>query len=316
MNLKKISITLLLVLGIVYSEAQTPEQQKQIDEAMRMQDSLMNSPQMKAMMQQLQQMKDMQDKQQAEKKVSSSKVKTDKLAQKKTSSDDWFWENTIASTNNKFTDWKGGTADIAIAFKGSGLKVFNIGSIKEDGSIVFNLPDNFETQLSLERQIGPQGLFFDIYNRSSVNFTNKDTGFITNTSLMVMRNGKQIGNLTIGDSVRVTLNLVSQSGVDSGDEGYLLYWAYAQYNCALNGNQVWQGDVRKDGTNTIEVETNVNYNLNFKPGWNLVKTEVIGNYKLEHERGLDVSWFKNHKHTIISNMPNDAKYFFRTITQY
>ena len=311
MNIKKSSIIFLLMLGLYYSQAQTPEQQKQIVEAMRMQDSLLNSPQMKAMMQQMQQMKDMQDKQQTEKKVTSSKVKADNPAQKKTSSDDWFWENTMASTNNKFTDWKGGTADIAIAFKGPGLKVFNIGSIKVDGSIVFNLPDNFQTQLSLERQIGPQGLFYDIYDRSSVNFTNKDTGFITNASLMVMRNGKQIGNLTIGNSVRVTLNLVSQSGVDSGDEGYLLYWAFAQDNCALNGNQVWQGDVRKDGTNTIKVETNVSYNLNFKLGWNLVKTEVIGNYKLEHERGLDVSWFKNHKHTVISNMPNDAIYYYR-----
>ncbi len=59
------------------------------------------------------------------------------------------------------------------------------------------------------------------------------------------------------------------------------------------------------------METNVSYNLNFKSGWNLVKTEVIDNYKLEHERGLDVSWFKNHKHTVISNMPNDAIYYYR-----
>jgi DNA-binding transcriptional MerR regulator len=313
MNLKKISIALLLVFGIVYSEAQT---QEEMDKIKRLQDSMMNLPEMKDMMQQLQQMKEMQDKQQSEKKLTSSKVKADKPVQKKASSEDWFWENTMASTNNKFTDWKGGTANIAIAFKGPGLTVFNIGGIKEDGSIVFNLPDKFKTQLSLERQIGTQGLFYDIYDRSSVSFTNKDTGFITNASMMVMRNGNQIGNLTIGNSVRVTLNLVSQSGVDSGDEGYLLYWAYAQDNCALNGNQVWKGDVRKDGTNTIEVETNVNYNLNFKSGWNLVKTEVIGNYKLEHERGLDVTWFKNHEHSIISSIPNDARYFFRSIPQY
>ena len=41
MNIKKSSIIFLLMLGLYYSQAQTPEQQKQIDETMRMQDSIM-----------------------------------------------------------------------------------------------------------------------------------------------------------------------------------------------------------------------------------------------------------------------------------
>lgn len=75
-------------------------------------------------------------------------------------------------------------------------------------------------------------------------------------------------------------------------------------------------EVRNDGTNRINVQTNVNYTLNFMKGWNLIKTEVIGKYKLDHERGLDISWYKNHRHTIITNMPNDATYYFRTLPIY
>ena len=235
---------------------------------------------------------------------------------KSSSSDSWYWKNTIASTNNKFIDWDGGEADIAMAYKGAELKTFKIGYIKADGNIVFNFPESVVTKTSLKRQLGPQGLFYDIYGNVPVNFNNEEAGFITNVSLLIMRNGNHIGNLTIGNSVRVTKNLTSQSGVDAGDQGYMLYWAYAYESCGITLNQNWKGKVRKDGTNSKEVETNVSYNLNFKPGWNLIKIEVIGKYKLDHEHGLDISWFKDHKHTIISSMPNETRYFYRTIPQY
>lgn len=272
---------------------------------MRMQDSIMNLPQYKDMMQQ---MKAMEQKQE----VSQKQEKKKKVVKKSASSDDWYWKNTIASTNNKFTNWTGGEADIAMAYKGPSLNTFKVGTIKTDGSIVINLPGSVITKTSLTRQFGPQGLFYDIYGNAPVSFNNKEAGFITNPSLLIMRNGEHIGNLTIGNSVKVTKNLTTQSGVDSGDEGYMLYWAYADENCGISLNQNWEGKVRKDGTNTINVKTQVNYELNFKPGWNLIKTEVIGKYPLQHERGLDVSWFKNHKHTIISDIPNDVIYFYRT----
>lgn len=95
-----------------------------------------------------------------------------------------------------------------------------------------------------------------------------------------------------------------------------MYWAYTNENCGITLDQNWKGKVRKDGTNELEIETNVNYNLNFKPGWNLIKTEVVGKYSLEHERGLDVSWYKTHKHTVITSVPSDAKYYYRTIPLY
>lgn len=285
-----------------------------------MQDSIMNLPQMKALFESNPKMKEAFMKQMMAKqkgKQTQKKKDTPKLVSTKTSSSDsWYWENTIASTNNKFKDWSGGEADITMGYKGPSLNTFKIGTIKSDGNIVINLPNSVTTKISLKRHLGPQGFFNDIYGISQVNFNNENAGFITNTSLLIIRNGKHIGNLTIGNSVRVTHNLNNQSSVTSGDEGYILYWAYANDSCGITLNQNWKGEVRKDGTNSQEVETHVSYNLNLKPGWNLIKTEVIGKYKLDHERGLDVSWFKNHKHTIISNIPNNAIYYYRAMPTF
>ena len=307
-----ITTVILLVFGVLCSYSQTKEEMERIK---KMQDSIMNLPQMKALFESNPEMKKaFVEQMMAKQKGKTSQKKNVALkptAVKSSSNDSWYWKNTIASTNNKFKNWSGGDADITMGYKGPELNTFIIGTIKGDGSIVFNLPESVITKTSLTRQLGPQGLFYDIYGNVPVNFNNKEAGFITNPSLPIMRNGKHIGNLTIGNSVRVTHNLTNQSSVDAGDEGYMLYWAYANETCALTLDQKWKGEVRIDGTNSREIETQVNYDLNFKPGWNLIKTEVIGKHKLDHERGLDVSWFKNHKHTIITILPDDAIYFFR-----
>jgi len=307
-NMKKITAILIIVFGVLCSYSQTKEE---IERIKKIQDSMMNLPEMKALLESNPEMKKAIIEQMMAKEKQNHTPMPMPRTDKPSSGDSWYWENTIASTNNKFDNWSGGEADITIGYKGPNLNTFKIGTIKADGRIVFNLPNTVSTKTSLERQLGPQGLFYDIYGNAPVNYNNKEGGFITNTSLLIMRNGEHIGHLTIGNSVRVTKNLTTQSSVDAGDEGYLLYWAYADESCGITLDQKWKGDVRKDGTNIKEVETHVNYNLNFKPGWNLIKTEVIGNYSLEHERGLDISWFKNHKHTIISNIPNNAIYYYR-----
>lgn len=310
--MKAIIVFMFLTLIIsVSSCGQTPEQQKMIDDAMLKQDSIMNTQQVKDMMKQLQEEAKLNE----EKKNHESK---DKKSENKKSSDDWYWQNTIASTNDRFENWSNGTASICMMYRvlpgQNGPKTIKIGTINSDGSIQFDFPKNVVTQSQLiDRQ---NILFFDIQESASLNYTKGDTGYFANSSLIVIKNDKPIGTLTIGNSVRVTLNLVNQSNIYSGDEGYLLYWAYVEDDCTILANEDWKGEVRRDGTNTIEVETNVVYNLNFKKGWNLVKAEVIDKYELQHERGLDVSWFKNHKHTIIASMPDHAQYFFRTQMGY
>lgn len=312
-RIRLITFLVLTLNGFVIN-AQTPEEQKMMEEILRKQDSVMNSPQMKEMMQKMEEMQNSMN--QYEETTKNTNIKEPKISNKTSSPDDWYWQNTIASKNGRFNSWSGGTADIMMAYKGPDLKTFKVGSINNDGNIVINLPSSVTTRSTFEREIGPQGLFFDIYGNVPVNYFNKESGFITNVSLLVIRNGKSIGNLTMGNSVKVTKDLTSQSGLDSGNEGYIVYWAYSKENCSLVIDQDWSGKVRKDGTNTLEVKTNVQYNLQFNPGWNLVKTEVNGKYPLDHEQGLDVSWFKKHKHTVVSTLPSDVVYYYRSIPSH
>ena len=317
MKTKSCIALFLLVLGMFYVEAQqTPEQKKMMEKAKRLQDSMMNSPLFKSMIQQIE---ESNSKQEAEEKKRKTEEK--KTLQKNTNQDDWYWKNgmetTTVSKNNKLPNWEGGAADISLKYRdGRKPNYLKIGTILADGNIIFNFPKDVETSLSFKKTPAFYTPFFDIREVSSLQFTNADVGYTSSTGLAIIRDGQLLGNLTIGNSVRVTKNLLYQGLLDSGDEGYLLYWAYAADNFSLNADENWEGNVQRQGSNTIEVKTNVNYNLNFKKGWNLVKAEVIGNYKLNNERGYEITWFKNHKHSIISSMPNDARYFFRSIPQY
>lgn len=258
-----------------------------------------------------------QFKERRDKILNEAKLRSEeKAAQSVKNPDDWFWKNdryaTTVSKDNTLPGWKGGVADLAIAYMNKyQLAYFKIGTISADGVIELKLPETAPAVYTIEKVIGPQGFFADIQDKSLLNYTNKNTGFLMSHDLLVMRNEKTIGNLTLGNSVRVTHNLNDQGMVNSGDEGYLLFWVYAKDECSLKANQDWTGEIRKDGTNKMNVTTNVNYDLNFKAGWNLVKSEVEGMYQLDHERGLDVSWFKGHKHTVINQMPEDAIYFYR-----
>ncbi|WP_445735567.1 hypothetical protein [Mariniflexile sp.] len=313
MKTKFLIATMLLVFVMCFVQAQTPQDMAKIR---RIQDSMMNLPQMKEMMQQIE---ESNSKQEAEEKKRSPEEK--KTLQKNTDQDDWYWKNfmetTTVSKNNKLPNWEGGPADISLQYRDDRKPNYlKIETILADGNIIFNFPKEVETSLSFKKIPAFYTPFFDIREMSSLQFTNADVGFTSRTSLAIIRDGQRLGNLTIGNSVRVTKNLLYDGLLDSGDEGYLLYWAYAAADFSLNADENWEGNVQKEGTNTIQVKTNVNYNLNFKKGWNLVKAEVIGNYKLNHERGYEITWFKNHKHTIISSMPNDAIYYFRTVPQY
>lgn len=237
---------------------------------------------------------------------------------KSANNDDWYWENTMASENNQLAEWEGGTAELVMGYRlNSGDRVqrtLSVGTINSKGLINFSLPKAVAAESELKNINNI--LFYDLQDVSSLEYTNGDTGVFANSSLMVISDGKIIGRLTLGNSVRVTYNLTNQSSLYSGDQGYLLYWVYAKGACAMVGSEDWRGEVRRDGTNTIEVNTNVAYDLSFKPGWNLVKTEVIGSYPLDHERGLEVSWFKNHRHTVIAAIPDDARYFYRANPLY
>lgn len=231
----------------------------------------------------------------------------------RSSQDDWYWKNTKMSSDGKFQNWEEGAVDIVMTYRmkqnDAQPRTVKVGTINAAGEISMTLPSEIKTETKLDN-LGNL-FFYDIQDISNLNYVNGNSGYFSNNSFLVEKNGKSVGNLTMGNSVRTTYNLVNQSTLTMGDEGYLLYMAYLDEAGSLKGTESRTDKVRRDGTNTIEAATTVVYDLEFQPGWNYVKVEVIGKYDLDHERGLNASWFKEHQHTVVSEMPEDAAYFFR-----
>ena len=247
-----------------------------------------------------------------------SKKQTDQRAPVKEEStlnnqDDWYWKNTQMSENNRFENWEHGPVDLVMTYRYRNNKntpeTIDVGHIDGNGNLLMKLPETIQTETKVSNIANL--VFYDIQDMATLSSHNPTAGYFGKTTIQVVKNGAVIGNLTLGNSVRVTYNLTNQSTLTMGDEGYLISWVYLDELASIKGTEETKNTVRRDGTNTIEAENTVVYKLDYKPGWNLVKTEVIGKYDLDHERGLNASWFKKHEHTIISEIPSDAKYFFR-----
>ncbi len=230
--------------------------------------------------------------------------------------EDWYWKNTQMSHNDVFKNWEHGQVDLVMTYRykqnADSPEILKVGTIDANGKLTMNLPEGIQTETKVSNIANL--VFYDIQDMSNFRSHNPTAGYFGKTTLQVLKNGKPIGNMTLGNSVRVTYNLTNQSTLTMGDEGYIISWVYLDEAASMKGTEETKNTIRRDGTKTIEAENTVVYDLDYKPGWNLVKTEVIGKYDLEHERGLNASWFKKHEHTVIENTPSDAAYFFRKQT--
>ena len=301
---------ILMLLSIQAVCGQTPEQQKMIEKAERMQDSIMNTPEMKAMI------KQMESIEKAQKSASQTETKT---IPKVKANYDKYWTNTLSSNNNKkLKGWNNGVADLVFDYhydvRNDKVVSVKVGIIKADGTIELN-PINKVPILKPLHNYKNSNRFFDIHNADVYQFKNENAGFKMNSYLSVQQNNIKIGTFTIGNSAKVTRNLLTPGDLYFGDEGYMLSWVYVEEACAIRANENWKGDLGNTGTPLI-VETNVVYDLSLKSGWNLVKTEIIGAYQFPNAPEEDRSRFKKHNHTVIAEIPNDATYFFRSAEHY
>lgn len=305
-------IVILLFLVSYTGFSQTAEQQKLIDKAIKMRDSIMRCMNLEEVLQKVDQQ---QKRLELDKKTNNNETSP---IPKVTKSEDKYWKNTLASNNNtKLSNWNSGVADLVFNYhfdiRKDKLEYIKVGVIKTDGTIELN-PIKEVPILEPLNNFKNSNLFFDIHNPDSYQYNNGDSGFKLNSYLLVYQNEKQIGVLTIGNSAKVTLNLLTPGDLYFGDEGYMLSWVYVKEECAIKANENWNGDLSNSGTPLL-VETQVTYDLSFKPGWNLVKTEVIGKYEFPDAPEEDRSRYKKHVHTITPSIPEDATYFFRKSQQ-
>ena len=308
-------LTLMLTVFFVSNGlAQTQEQEKMMEEmeknmaeGMRMRDSLMNTPDMKNLMGQIQgQEKNNnaeREKENALKQEQESKIAKNRL-------EDFYWRNTIASDNKgKFSNWSMGAADFGIVAyplkDGTGAyKFIKMGSITADGKIAYDLPKSIKAP---EAMRGSNNLFIAA-NMIAEDFEIKggDTGFIAAYLMAVVRDNKQIGSIKMGNNIRVAYNLAAPCCNNYGDEGFRTFWAYAVANCGVTGMKNFKytamyGELDKS------IDRSTSYNLDFKPGWNLIMTESQGYEMLGNRK-----YAKVRKYTLVPTVPTYTKYFFKS----
>jgi hypothetical protein len=287
--------------------SQNPDQQQMIDKALKMRDSIMECMNLEQMLQQA----NAQEKRIEQKKNSKINTHPIKNTSKK---EDNYWKNTLASENNVLKNWHNGEADLVYNYgydsQKDAVKYVNVGVITSDGSILLN-PTIIVPDLQPLNNFKNSNNFFDVHDSDVYQYNNGDSGFKLNSYILVYKNEKKIGVLTLGNSVKVTRNLLTQGDLYFGDEGYLISWVYVDEACSIKANENWKGDLSNTGTPLL-VETEVTYNLSFKRGWNLVKTEIIGKYEFPNMPEEDQSRYKKHKHTIVATIPEEATYFYRS----
>lgn len=309
----------ILILMALSCNGQTPEQKKQMEEAEKqaaeaqkqVEEVMKNNPELKKMMEQ---MKAMEERQEAEKKKKRAAEKKENAKKTAKHKEDFYWQGKVASnTNGKFSKWKHGAVDIAI-YDGNGKMDANmqyidknyiiLGNISSNGQVTINLPKTIKAPYPINKS-----LIREMHSLSNddVSFSNPNTPFRNpGFTLSIIKNFKKLGSLFIGNSERVTYNLAAPCCLHYGDEGYRLYWVYIKDACSAKfdkiykNKKIWHGEAEKI------VDQRITYDLDFKPGWNLIKSEVIGHYNVDNR-----TIFKSKKHTVVPSLPADAKYYFK-----
>ncbi len=311
-------IMLLTLLIALSCNSQTSEQQKQSEEAEKraiqaqkqIQEMMDNNPEMKKMMEQL---KKRQAEEKAQKETEKIKNEADKIINKAKNREAYYWKGKVASnTKGKFNNWSHGSVDIAI-YDGDGKmdqnnfyidkKFIVVGNISADGKVTLNLPKTIRTPRPINESLIPE--MHSVYNQD-VNFSKPNTlyrnpGFL----LSIIKGDLLFGQLFIGNSEKVTYNLAAECCIDYGDIGYRLYWVYIKDSCTATIKQDFEEGKVTIGETEKNLDQTIIYDLNFKPGWNLIKTEVFDNIEVNGE-----SRFKTKKHTVVNTMPSDARYYF------
>ena len=289
----------------------TPEQQKEIEEAQaKAMEMMKNNPQFEEAMKM---MEGAEEEFKQEKMMKAEEEKRREEAAKDRRKE-FYWRNKVGSdTQGKFSDWSWGETEIGyydgtvkrapggkIPYEGYRI----VGKISSSGQVQMDLP----SQVKNNRVIS-KGLFPEMHEISNddINFSNPEAPFLWfGFTLHVLKDGKEIGSLYIGNSERATHNLAAPAFLNRGEEGYLAYWAYIGEACKATYTKENQNAGINSGEISKTVDRYTRLDLNFKPGWNLVKIEIKGHHSIGQ-----VTFWKTKEYSVVPEMPSDARYYFR-----
>ena len=302
----KIYLTMCLMIFLIGScNSQTPEQKKMMEEiekkaaeAQLVADSIMNTPEMKKLIEQGKEI-EAAGKAEREKRLAKEK-KSSKIQAATPLNTDYLKDFQISKGSaKKFDNWQFGSAELYV-FKhlpfGKDPKTqYKVGSIGSDGNFDFAMPEN----INIENRISD---FFKCPNVGSPppKTEYSDSNILLGSRVVsVIQNGKRIGNISLATSRQQVYNF-SPAHQFRGDPGYRLSWWYAEKESSANVicDRVYDNYGEK-------FEMRIIYNLEFKLGWNLIKTEVL--------EAHSPKFYKTQKHSIVTSTSSDAKWVFQEI---
>ncbi|MGB5499874.1 MAG: hypothetical protein WBM77_13175 [Maribacter sp.] len=306
----------LATIFLVFSMAckgQTPEQQKMIEdmekkglEAQRQYDSVMNSAQVKKIMQQAETME-------AQAKIDKDKrtaEKQEKNQQPNNPKKDFEGYIISKSNTKKFDNWSYGEADIMMGGFASRSTDpgYNkkIGTVKSDGSFDMQLPAKVTTRPGIKEDRWLGCGYFG--GKGNIDYSNSNTG-VMNGYISIEINGQLIGRLSMASSVELVDGWNPMQHHYHDIPGYRLSWYYISNESSVKGQCV--KEERYGAGKDFDITTV--YDADFKTGWNLVKTLYDGKRIFidwgegEHNKH---SYYKEKKITVVNAIPDDAKWVF------
>jgi len=269
------------------AERKAAEAQKKIEEMLK------KNPEMKKMMEEAIAAEEAAKKR-AKNKKKITKGKPFKNTKKNT---DYLNRYLITDSSKKmFKNWPHGIADlylVSIGWNSSTNIEHKVGTISADGSFTLTLPKQTVPDKELSYYFGCT-VPYSGDKTSYVNPNNK----IIRTYVAVRKGEKEIGQLSLATSREQMADHTLMDDYHSLP-GYTLQWWYAD----REGSAVAKCKKSKNE----QEDMYINYDLKFKPGWNLVKTEFNGD---RFTTAYGRSYFKIQKHKVISNLPPDVKWVY------
>lgn len=308
-----LTICILVCLAIPV-RAQTPEQKKQAEEMQKNAEKMMEEAQRKYdSIKNTQQMKDAaaQNKRFAEQVAKEKKAKA-KENKASANSDDSSKKFLISKgTGTKFENWTYGEAEVVLV----GLSRYSnsqdpgntkiIGVVKSDGSFTFDLPEKASTH----KTTVADARWVNCLSGTTTNqkWTNPSAGML-NPSVRIMKNGEELGNIRWASSNAVIDGWSTAS--DYHDiPGHRMDLVYV--SAPSNTEAVCKIERGRSSGKDFDLYKKIN--VQFKKGWNLVKTTFEGERIFvdwgEGENNKH-NYFKDEKITAVQDLSSDTKWLF------
>ena len=300
----KATIISLLILGSLNLSAQTPaqkeEMQKAMENAQREYDSIMNTPEMKEAIE--------KNKKFAEQLAKENKAKANQKRSPTTSKDT---AKKYCISKGSGTEFENGTyGDAVVVLVGMARYTSSpgfsksIGVVKSDGSFTFDLPEKASTH----KTTVADARWVNCMTGTTTNqkWTNPSAGYLS-PDIRIMKNGEELGNVWLSSSNDIIDGWTTANDY-YGIPGHRMQLVYV----SAPSNTEAVCTIERGRSSGKDFDLYKKINVQFKKGWNLVKTTFEGErIPINWGGGSGIqSYYKDEKITAVQDLSSDTKWLF------